>query len=96
MSTYKKSNTVASSIEGDFEAGMARDLDAIAREGARRLLVSALDAEVTEFLGRQRYERQDGSSGYRNGYGKSRQVTGYLTACGEYLLGQGIRFSPSP
>ncbi len=54
---------------------MARDLDAMAREGARRLLVLALDAEVTEFLGRQRYERQDGSSGYRNGYGKSRQVT---------------------
>jgi len=75
MSKYKKSNEVASSIEVDFEAGMAGDLDEIAREGARRLLVSALEAEVTEFLGRQRYERQEGTSGYRNGYGKTRRVT---------------------
>ena len=56
-------------------ADFTGDLDEIAREGARRLLASALEAEVTEFLGRQRYERQDGSSGYRNGYGKARQVT---------------------
>jgi putative transposase len=75
MSRYKKSHKVASSIEVDFEAGMAGDLDAIAREGARRLLVSALEAEVTEFLGRQRYERTETSAGYRNGYGKTRQVT---------------------
>jgi putative transposase len=40
-----------------------------------------LDAEVTEFLGRQRYERAQSSdegqrrSGYRNGHGKARQVT---------------------
>lgn len=51
------------------------DLDLIAREGARRLLESALEAEVTEFLGRQRYERYEGRSGYRNGYGKERRVT---------------------
>ena len=60
---------------------LAGDLDSIAREGARRLLVAMLDMEVTEFLWRQRYERwestdQVGSrSGYRNGYGKERQVT---------------------
>ena len=53
----------------------AGDLDAIAREGARRMLLSALDAEVNEFLGRQRYERAELSAGYRNGYGKQRQVT---------------------
>jgi len=51
------------------------DLDTIAREGARRLLVSSLEAEVTEFLGRQRYERKELSPGYRNGYGKQRRVT---------------------
>jgi transposase-like protein len=39
------------------------------------MLVSALDAEVTEFLGRQRYERAETGLGYRNGYGKGRQVT---------------------
>jgi len=54
------------------------DLDAIAREGAHRMLVSALDAEVTEFLRRQRYERRESTnqvqarSGYRTGYGKER------------------------
>ena len=55
------------SSEGTDWAG---DLDTIAREGARRMLVSALDAEVTEFLGRQRYERAEAGPGYRNGYGK--------------------------
>jgi transposase-like protein len=39
------------------------------------MLVLALEAEVTEFLGRQRYERKEVSPGYRNGYGKARQVT---------------------
>ena len=51
------------------------DLDAVAREGARQMLVMMLDMEVTEFLGRQRYERVERSPGYRNGYGKARQVT---------------------
>lgn len=54
---------------------MTGDLDEIAREGARRMLLSVLEAEVTEFLGRQRYERQASSPGYRNGYGKARRVT---------------------
>jgi transposase-like protein len=54
---------------------LAGDLDAIAREGARRMPVSVLEAEVTEFLGRERYERKELSPGYRNGYGKQRQVT---------------------
>lgn len=75
MARYKRSNHVASSIDGDCEVWPAGDLDTIAREGARRLLVSALEAEVTEFLGRQRYERSDASPGYRNGYGKMRRVT---------------------
>lgn len=45
------------------------------------MLVSVLEAEVTAFLGRQRYARAttDGSdasrAGYRNGYGKTRRVT---------------------
>ena len=38
------------------------------------MLMSVLDAEVEEFLGRKRYERQSGSVGYRNGYGKKRKV----------------------
>ncbi|MEW5797219.1 MAG: transposase, partial [Candidatus Zixiibacteriota bacterium] len=59
----------------DRATGLTEDLDSIAREGAQRMLLSVLEAEVTEFLGRQRYERTVTRSGYRNGYGKGRRVT---------------------
>ena len=39
---------------------------------------SVLDEEVTQVLGRSRYERQaplDAPSGYRNGYGKRRRLS---------------------
>ena len=42
------------------------------------LMQSVLDEEVTQVLGRSRYERQaplDAPSGYRNGYGKRRQLS---------------------
>ena len=44
-------------------------VEAVARLGARLILQQALEDEVTEFLGRERYERA-GDSGaiYRNGY----------------------------
>lgn len=46
----------------------------VARLGARLLLQSALEAEVTEFLCRNRYERRqlakDARAGSRNGYGE--------------------------
>ncbi len=50
------------------------DLDEIAREGARRMLIDALEYEVEEFLGRKRYERSGELVGYRNGCGKQRKV----------------------
>lgn len=47
-------------------------LEEVARLGARLLLQSAIEGEVTEFLGRKRYERRDGAEearpGSRNGY----------------------------
>lgn len=50
-------------------------LDALAREGAQRMLVSALEEEVEEFLGRARYVRTEGERrGYRNGAGKPRKL----------------------
>jgi putative transposase len=49
-------------------------LDEIALEGARRMLISVLEHEVEEFLGRKRYERSEVFTGYRNGYGKQRRV----------------------
>jgi transposase-like protein len=47
-------------------AGVVED---VARLGARLLLQSALEAEVTAFLGRERYQRDpDAEPGYRNGH----------------------------
>ncbi len=75
MSKYRKLSDSTSENLSMETTDLAGDLDSIAREGARRMLVSVLKAEVTEFLGRQRYERKKVSPGYRNGYGKQRQVT---------------------
>jgi putative transposase len=54
-------------------ADPSRDLgdviEDVARLGARLLLQSALEAEVTAFLGRERYQRDpDAEPGYRNGH----------------------------
>ena len=56
-------------------------LEEVARLGAQLLMQAALEAEVTEFLGRDRYQRaaacQDARTGNRNGY---REVTVKTTA----------------
>ena len=50
-------------------------LEVFAREGAKLILAVALEEEVTDFLGSQRYERHRGSHrGYRNGH-RERQVS---------------------
>src|ERR687888_1921909 len=46
----------------------ADPLERIGRLGARLILQQALEDEVTEFLGRARYERAEESVSYRNGY----------------------------
>jgi hypothetical protein len=58
------------------EAGavVADTLEAIAREGARRLLSDALRAEVDAYLERPRYAKGGVETGYRNGYGRAREV----------------------
>jgi putative transposase len=55
----------------DALAGVGDELDPIetvGRLGARLILQQALEDEVTEFLGRQRYERAEETVSYRNGY----------------------------
>jgi len=56
-------------------------LEEVARLGTQLLMQAALEAEVTEFLGRDRYQRTaatpDAQSGSRNGY---RPVTVKTTA----------------
>jgi len=53
---------------GDEAAEVIGDrLEALARQGAREMLMAALDEEVNAYLGRGRYERTGQHRGYRNG-----------------------------
>ena len=55
----------------EIVAGAGDDLDpieAIGRLGARLILQQALEEELTEFLGRERYERRSEPISHRNGY----------------------------
>ena len=62
--------------QNEEEANVADDtLEAMVREGARRMLAAALEEEVSGFLGRDRYERGEEFRGYRNGYHRSRELT---------------------
>src|SRR6478736_9882770 len=65
-------------IRGHIDELFAQDktlpeiLEEVARLGAQLLMQAALEAEITEFLGRDRYQRSatapDARSGARNGY----------------------------
>src|SRR6185437_14452920 len=61
-------------IDGVFAGGedLSRAIEQVAQLGARLLLQSALEAEVTAALGRERYQRaaacEDARVGMRNGY----------------------------
>src|SRR5512142_2582290 len=63
------------------DKGLPEILEDVARLGAQLLMQAALEAEVTEFLGRDRYQRAaacaDARPGSRNGY---REVTVKTTA----------------
>jgi transposase-like protein len=52
-------------------------LDEIVLEGARELLEKMLKEELTEYLGRLRYEHHTAGieKKYRNGHGKERRLT---------------------
>ena len=51
-------------------------MEEMARRHIEQWLQGLLEDEVTEFLGRARYRRREGDErGYRNGYGKPRQLT---------------------
>jgi putative transposase len=74
-------------IRGHIDGLFAQDkqlpeiLEEVARLGAQLLMQAALEAEITEFLGRDRYQRaagrEDARPGSRNGY---REVTVKTTA----------------
>jgi transposase-like protein len=50
-------------------------LEACVQAGARKMLVAALEEEVTSFLERLRYQRSKQFRGYRNGYHPAREIT---------------------
>jgi len=58
--------------ESDEERQLGDTLEEVARIGARLLLQTVLEAEIAEFLGRNRYERRaaakDAQAGSRNGH----------------------------
>jgi len=50
-------------------------LEECVQEGARKILIAALEEEVNEFLERLRYQRGKVFRGYRNGYNPPREIT---------------------
>lgn len=67
-----KSDTKASTPS----SGCWETMEELARQGIQNWLQGLLEEEVTEFLGRARYDRRDAAEdGYRNGYGKRRRLT---------------------
>ena len=59
-------------------------LEAWARSSIRDLLQRVLEEEVTEVLGRRRYERRsavDGPPGSRNGYGRNGETGAFRPVC---------------
>ena len=64
-----------SGSRGNESSPILDSLEAYVREGARQMLAAALDAEVSVFLGRDRYERGKPFRGYRNGYHEARELT---------------------
>ena len=64
-------------LETTVEGKLPATLDDLPREGARRMLMEALEAEVSEYVERHRAERgEDGRAlVLRNGRARARQVT---------------------
>ena len=66
---------VATNARADAE--LCLDLDQIVREGARRMLAAALEAEVDDYLAAHAAERDEGGRRLvvRNGHARQREVT---------------------
>jgi hypothetical protein len=62
-------------LQGLDEEEVRSTLDVLARDGAQRMLVSALEQEVEEFLGRARFAHGAGRHrGYGNGAGTTARL----------------------
>ncbi len=91
-------------VDALFDGGtdLAVAIEQVARLGAQLLLQSALEAEVTAFLGRDRYERAAGTEtardGMRNGYCPVtvKTTSGPVTLARTKLRGVTDRFASAP
>jgi transposase-like protein len=78
---YQRTKPADDAQNAEVAEAVDTTLESIVREGARRMLAAALEAEVTAFLGRERHERSGRGElsppfrGYRNGYLPSRELT---------------------
>ncbi len=70
VASYQVTEVVGSKVAGEI----VDTLDELAREGARKMLHRALEAEVAEYLGRERYERVEAFCGNRNGHARERTL----------------------
>jgi putative transposase len=80
----------------DPTRALAEVVEEVARLGARLLLQTALEAEVTAFLGRERYQRDpDANPGHRNGHQPItvKTTSGPLTLARPKLRGTDQRFA---
>jgi putative transposase len=75
MATTAVGGTAVKQLDADQAQQVVVDhLEELARQGARQMLITALQEEVEAYLGRDRYQRTDPFRGYRNG-STSRQLT---------------------
>src|SRR5579875_4040475 len=68
------------------ERQLGDTLEEVARIGARLLLQTVLEAEVAEFLGRNRYERRHGASNARAGSRNGQVELSVKTTAGAITL----------
>ena len=80
MSSRRKTRRIVKTTDRDGAAAarevVADQLESLARDGAREMLMTALGEEVDAYLGRGRYERGEGFRGYRNGSSPRRLTLG--------------------
>lgn len=80
MSSKRKTRRIVKTTDHDGPDAarevVADQLETLAREGAREMLMTALGEEVDAYLGRGRYERGEGFRGYRNGSSPRRLTLG--------------------
>lgn len=65
-------------VDSDVSSANFDALESIVRERVQSFIQDILEEELTEFLGRNKWERQgrgESTRGYRNGYGKPRRLS---------------------